>query len=110
MSERNVLLKNVKHPFLVGLHFSFQTADKLYFVLDYINGGEVSSKKIISISYHVHGGRVDIFTLPFKYRKSCKGKSHGGEVTRFNVSACQLLNYQRILRPFPAIVLPCYIC
>jgi len=42
MSERNVLLKNVKHPFLVGLHFSFQTADKLYFVLDYINGGEVS--------------------------------------------------------------------
>lgn len=41
MSERNVLLKNVKHPFLVGLHYSFQTADKLYFVLDYINGGEV---------------------------------------------------------------------
>lgn len=42
MSERNVLLKNVKHPFLVGLHYSFQTADKLYFILDYINGGEVS--------------------------------------------------------------------
>ncbi|CAB1342486.1 unnamed protein product [Coregonus sp. 'balchen'] len=36
MSERNVLLKNIKHPFLVGLHYSFQTADKLYFVLDYI--------------------------------------------------------------------------
>uniref|UniRef100_A0A8C2VD12 Protein kinase domain-containing protein n=1 Tax=Chinchilla lanigera TaxID=34839 RepID=A0A8C2VD12_CHILA len=41
MSERNVLLKNVKHPFLVWLHHSFQTADKLYFVLDYINGGEL---------------------------------------------------------------------
>ncbi|MEE6475714.1 hypothetical protein FKM82_010844 [Ascaphus truei] len=41
MSERNVLLKNVKHPFLVGLHYSFQTADKLYFILDYINGGEL---------------------------------------------------------------------
>nr|XP_034370553.1 serine/threonine-protein kinase Sgk1-like [Arvicanthis niloticus] len=41
MSEWNVLLKNVKHPFLVGLHFSFQTADKLYFVLDYINGREL---------------------------------------------------------------------
>ncbi|KAJ3607132.1 hypothetical protein NHX12_026646 [Muraenolepis orangiensis] len=40
MSERNVLLKNIKHPFLVGLHYSFQTADKLYFILDYINGGE----------------------------------------------------------------------
>ena len=41
MSERNVLLKNVQHPFLVGLHYSFQTPDKLYFVLDYVNGGEV---------------------------------------------------------------------
>jgi serine/threonine protein kinase len=50
MSERNVLLKNVKHPFLVGLHFSFQTADKLYFVLDYINGGEVSR------GIHLDGG------------------------------------------------------
>ena len=41
MSERNVLVKNIKHPFLVGLHYSFQTKDKLYFVLDYLNGGEV---------------------------------------------------------------------
>uniref|UniRef100_A0ACB8F5I1 Serine/threonine-protein kinase Sgk2 n=1 Tax=Sphaerodactylus townsendi TaxID=933632 RepID=A0ACB8F5I1_9SAUR len=40
MAERNVLLKNVKHPFLVGLHYSFQTKEKLYFVLDYVNGGE----------------------------------------------------------------------
>ncbi|XP_018096727.1 serine/threonine-protein kinase Sgk2 isoform X1 [Xenopus laevis] len=41
MAERNVLLKNLKHPFLVGLHYSFQTAEKLYFVLDYVNGGEL---------------------------------------------------------------------
>ncbi|GAB6029101.1 hypothetical protein CHUAL_004884 [Chamberlinius hualienensis] len=41
MSERNVLLKNLNHPFLVGLHFSFQTKNKLYFVLDYVNGGEL---------------------------------------------------------------------
>ncbi|XP_045437408.1 serine/threonine-protein kinase Sgk3 isoform X8 [Pipistrellus kuhlii] len=41
MAERNVLLKNVKHPFLVGLHYSFQTTEKLYFVLDFVNGGEL---------------------------------------------------------------------
>ena len=41
MAERNVLLKNVTHPFLVGLHYSFQTSSKLYFVLDYVNGGEL---------------------------------------------------------------------
>ncbi|EDO37800.1 predicted protein, partial [Nematostella vectensis] len=41
MAERNVLVQNVTHPFLVGLHYSFQTKDKLYFVLDYVNGGEL---------------------------------------------------------------------
>uniref|UniRef100_A0A0A9YAP4 Serine/threonine-protein kinase Sgk3 n=3 Tax=Lygus hesperus TaxID=30085 RepID=A0A0A9YAP4_LYGHE len=41
MSERNVLLKNLSHPFLVSLKFSFQTFDKLYLVLDYINGGDL---------------------------------------------------------------------
>lgn len=41
MSERNVLIKTLNHPFLVGLHYCFQTAEKLYFVLDYVNGGEV---------------------------------------------------------------------
>ena len=41
MAERNVLIRNLKHPFLVGLHYSFQSNDKLYFVLDYVNGGEV---------------------------------------------------------------------
>ena len=41
MAERNVLIRNLTHPFLVGLHYSFQSKDKLYFVLDYVNGGEV---------------------------------------------------------------------
>uniref|UniRef100_A0A8C5CAF1 Serum/glucocorticoid regulated kinase 2 n=1 Tax=Gadus morhua TaxID=8049 RepID=A0A8C5CAF1_GADMO len=41
MAERNVLLKSLTHPFLVGLHYSFQTPEKLYFVLDYVNGGEL---------------------------------------------------------------------
>lgn len=50
MTERSVLLKNLKHPFLVGLHFSFQTTDKLYFVLDYVNGGE--------LFYHLQRDRV----------------------------------------------------
>lgn len=49
MAERNVLLKNVKHPFLVGLHYSFQTSEKLYFVLDYVNGGEVSASAAVTL-------------------------------------------------------------
>lgn len=52
MAERNVLLKNVKHPFLVGLHYSFQTSEKLYFVLDYVNGGEVSARTAVILDSH----------------------------------------------------------
>lgn len=47
MAERNVLLSNINHPFLVSLHYSFQTKDKLYFVLDFLNGGEVKYKKFL---------------------------------------------------------------
>jgi len=39
-SERAILQK-MQHPFLVGLKFAFQTEDKLYLVLDYVNGGEL---------------------------------------------------------------------
>uniref|UniRef100_H3A2Y5 non-specific serine/threonine protein kinase n=1 Tax=Latimeria chalumnae TaxID=7897 RepID=H3A2Y5_LATCH len=50
MAERSVLLKNLKHPFLVGLHYSFQTTDRLFFVLDYVNGGE--------LFYHLQRERI----------------------------------------------------
>ncbi|KAJ3432777.1 serine/threonine-protein kinase ypk2/ykr2 [Anaeramoeba flamelloides] len=40
MSERNVLMR-VRHPFLIGLQYSFQTPEKLYMVLDYAPGGEL---------------------------------------------------------------------
>jgi len=39
-TEKNILQKLV-HPFLINLNYCFQTPDKLYFVMDYINGGEL---------------------------------------------------------------------
>ena len=33
----------VNHPFIVKLHYAFQTCDKLCLVLDFINGGELFS-------------------------------------------------------------------
>ncbi|RKP38670.1 serine/threonine-protein kinase Sgk2, partial [Dimargaris cristalligena] len=41
MAERNVLARNISHPFLVGLQYAFQTTQKLYFCIDYVNGGEL---------------------------------------------------------------------
>jgi serine/threonine protein kinase len=40
VAERKILAQNT-HPFLVSLKYSFQTADKIYFVLDYVSGGEL---------------------------------------------------------------------
>jgi len=39
-SERNVL-EVVNHPFIVNLHYAFQTPSKLYMVLEYCAGGEL---------------------------------------------------------------------
>jgi len=39
-TERNVL-EAVSHPFIVQLHYAFQTPSKLYFVLEFCPGGEL---------------------------------------------------------------------
>ena len=38
--ERDILL-NVKHEFLVGMEYVFQTDMRLYFVMPFIRGGEL---------------------------------------------------------------------
>lgn len=36
-----IVLSVVNHPFIMKLHYAFQSTDKLYFVLDYCPGGEL---------------------------------------------------------------------
>lgn len=38
--ERLILLQ-VQHPFIVSMQFVFQKAYRIYFIMDYINGGEL---------------------------------------------------------------------
>lgn len=41
MTERKVL-SQVKHPFMVSLHYAFQTSESLFLILDYCPGGDLS--------------------------------------------------------------------
>jgi serine/threonine protein kinase len=42
-TERNVLVSFTRHPFIVGLNYAFQTATKLFLILDYCPGGDMGS-------------------------------------------------------------------
>lgn len=50
LTERNVM-SVINHPFMVKLHYAFQTSSKLFLVMDYYPGGDlgrlITKKKMI---------------------------------------------------------------
>ena len=50
--ERNILA-DVEHPFIVRLHYAFQTEGKLYLILDFLRGGDLFTRlsKEVSMNY-----------------------------------------------------------
>ncbi|XP_075369031.1 ribosomal protein S6 kinase alpha-6 isoform X6 [Mycteria americana] len=58
--ERDILVE-VNHPFIVKLHYAFQTEGKLYLILDFLRGGDVFTRlsKEFLLGY-VYRGRCEI--------------------------------------------------
>jgi tRNA A-37 threonylcarbamoyl transferase component Bud32 len=44
LAERNILTKIANHPFIVTMHASFQTKEKLFIIMDFCAGGELFLK------------------------------------------------------------------
>jgi|TARA_B110000208_G_scaffold41439_1_gene54877 serum/glucocorticoid-regulated kinase 2 len=65
LSERKIL-GNIVHPFLVGLHFAFQSKTKLYMVFDFFNGGE--------LYYYISKGRFTEERARFYAAEICLGE------------------------------------
>ena len=51
VTERE-LLQKMDCPFIIKLHYAFQSNDKLYMVMDFANGGFFGMKKLKILQLH----------------------------------------------------------
>lgn len=49
--ERNILV-DVEHPFIVKVHYAFQTEGKLYLILDFLRGGDLFTRLNKEVCIH----------------------------------------------------------
>lgn len=68
MSERDVLMKS-HHPFVVKLKYSFQDSSCIYFVMDYVAGGQL-------FDYLKKKGKFDIQATRFYAAEVLLGLQH----------------------------------
>ncbi|CAF1388725.1 unnamed protein product [Rotaria sordida] len=72
MTERRILALSARHPFLTGLYCSFQTKERLFLIMEYVNGGDLMfqiqrSRKFDEVRARFYASEV-ILALMFLHR------------------------------------------
>ena len=82
LNEKNMLAKVNNSPFIVNLYYAFQTGDKLCFILDLMNGGDL----------HYHLTQHGVFTEDEVREREREGGREGerGGGGRVNFSSSPL--------------------
>ncbi|PNI24425.1 RPS6KA1 isoform 11, partial [Pan troglodytes] len=77
--ERDILA-DVNHPFVVKLHYAFQTEGKLYLILDFLRGGDLFTRLSKEVIYMIQKKNIpeEVFLPPQPPLSPSIGDVHGG--------------------------------
>lgn len=57
MAERNIM-SSTNHPFIVKMHYAFQTQERLYLVSDFCSGGDLSQYIELEVKFSEQKARL----------------------------------------------------
>ena len=60
--SENYILQRVTHPFVVNLQYAFQSEEKLYMIMDFVNGGMFPASRRGLLPAHTHCQASSFFT------------------------------------------------
>lgn len=73
LNEKKILLQ-VTHPFIIGLHYVFETKKRLFFVMDYMRCGDLN--KMLRDKGHFKESAVKFYTAQIVLAIGCLHEKH----------------------------------
>lgn len=92
-TERKVLEAIRNEPFLVTMHYAFQTKTKLHLILDYVNGGELFTHLYQRDHFREDDVKIYIGELILALEKLHKVSSTSAYIFKFRGNHIRALNY-----------------